>query len=68
MVPFIFDDNRIYIPVSSSAGALRWFILDTGVWDAGNLASEECDSPLVVPPLTDCDAQIAKSWAKYVLD
>jgi len=63
MVQFIFDDYRIYILVSSSAGALRWFILDTGVgrWKLGFRGMR---SPLVVPPLTDGDAQIAKSWAK----
>ena len=33
-VPFIYEDNRIYVAVSSARGSLGWFILDTGVAEA----------------------------------
>jgi len=33
-VPFIYEDNRLYVAVSSVRGSLGWFILDTGVADA----------------------------------
>ena len=29
-IPFLFEDERIYVPVRIGTSAPRWFILDTG--------------------------------------
>jgi len=33
VVPFLYEDARIYVPVRIGSGSLRWFILDTGATD-----------------------------------
>lgn len=33
-VPFLYEDNRIYVQISSTKGPLGWFILDTGISEA----------------------------------